>query len=89
MTDETVKPLPVSGYTEQSKSKIDLVNQHKDAEERLLRHIEFMQNNNIVDGRWAAIAKTHFEQAFMALNRAVFQPQRISLPEDQKDKPNV
>lgn len=34
------------------------------------------------DPRWLAVAKTHFEQGFMALNRAVFQPQRISLPED-------
>ena len=34
------------------------------------------------DPRWAAIARTHFQEGFMALNRAVFQPQRISLPED-------
>lgn len=34
------------------------------------------------DPRWLAIARTGFEQAFMALNRAVFQPQRIALPED-------
>lgn len=35
------------------------------------------------DPRWLAVAKTHFEQGFMALNRAVFQPTRISLPEDE------
>lgn len=35
-----------------------------------------------VDGRWLAIARTHFQEGFMALNRAVFQPQRIKLPED-------
>lgn len=34
------------------------------------------------DPRWLAIAKTKFEEAYMALNRAVFQPQRIKLPED-------
>ena len=28
------------------------------------------------------IARTHFETGFMALNRAVFQPSRIDLPED-------
>lgn len=35
-----------------------------------------------VDQRWLAIARTDFQRAFMALNRAVFQPTRISLPED-------
>lgn len=35
------------------------------------------------DPRWVAIARTHFQEGFMALNRAVFQPQRIGLPEDQ------
>ncbi|MCK9361742.1 hypothetical protein M0Q28_06000 [Patescibacteria group bacterium] len=34
------------------------------------------------DPRWLAVAKTHFQEGFMALNRSVFQPQRISLPED-------
>lgn len=35
------------------------------------------------DPRWLAIARTHFHEGFMALNRAVFQPQRIRLPEDE------
>ena len=35
-----------------------------------------------VDLRWLAITQTHFQEGFMALNRAVFQPQRISLPEN-------
>lgn len=34
------------------------------------------------DLRWIAVARTHFQEGFMALNRAVFQPQRIRLPED-------
>lgn len=34
------------------------------------------------DPRWLAVAKTHFQEGFMALNRAVFQPQRVKLPED-------
>ena len=34
------------------------------------------------DERWLAVARTHFQQGFMALNRAVFQPQRVNLPED-------
>lgn len=36
------------------------------------------------DPRWLAVARTHFQEGFMALNRAVFRPQRIRLPEDGK-----
>lgn len=85
MTDH--KPLPVAGYTPQGDDKVAIVNEQKQMEERLLRRIEAMMPDRggtdpKYDGRWLAIAKTHFEEGFMALNRAVFQPQRISLPED-------
>jgi hypothetical protein len=36
------------------------------------------------DPRWLAVARTDFQRAYMALNRAVFQPQRIQLPEDSE-----
>lgn len=78
--------LPVHGYQPQSDAKVALVNEFKQDEERLLRKIEAALgagvNSPDLDGRWAAIARTHFQEGFMALNRAVFQPQRISLPED-------
>lgn len=35
------------------------------------------------DAKVALVARTHFQEGFMALNRAVFQPQRIKLPEDE------
>lgn len=35
------------------------------------------------DEHWLDVAWTHFNEGFMALNRAVFQPQRIKLPEDE------
>jgi hypothetical protein len=30
-----------------------------------------------IDQRWLAIAQTHIEQGFMALNRSIFQPGRV------------
>ena len=72
--------LPVSGYQAQTEERVAVVNHHKDLEERLLRHLEVLKD--IADPRWVAVAKTHFEQGFMALNRAVFQPGRVKLPED-------
>lgn len=75
--------LPVAGYQPQSPEKIDLVNANKETEERLLRSIEAATKSGLMDPRWAAIAKTDLEKAFMALNRAIFQPSRIGLPGDR------
>jgi hypothetical protein len=62
------------------------VNTNKEAEERLLRVLDAMQGD-WSDMRWVAIARTHFEQGFMALNRAIFRPVRIKLPEDDDGTP--
>lgn len=92
MTEEH-KGLPVAGYQPQTDEKVKLVNSNKEAEERLLRLLDAMAKATgprawcdtqpeLYSTRWLSIARTHFEQGFMALNRAIFQPQRITLPED-------
>ncbi len=97
MTDEH-KPLPVAGYTPQPDAKVALVNEFKADEERLLRKLDALMTEPVYPGgeapyvvvasnhdhRWIAIARSHFEQGFMALNRSVFQPIRIKLPEDDE-----
>ena len=82
MTDHT--GLPVAGYLPQSDDNVRAVNANKQAEERVLRLCDAMLRTGKtgVDHRWAQIARTHFQQGFMALNRAIFQPARIGLPED-------
>ena len=90
-----MKPLPVKGYTSQSEDKVALVNRFKEIEERILREtdnlLERLEAHDMTaagdvprpyDPRWIAVARTHIQEGFMALNRAVFQPQRIKLPED-------
>jgi len=79
--------LPVSGYKAQSDFKVDLVNRNKANEERQLRLMEIDAKAGDADGRWLAIAKTQMEQAYMAWNRAIFQPGRVSLPEDEAVTP--
>lgn len=88
--------LPVAGYRPQSSAAVELVNEHKILEEKLLRRLDVLAQERREPGegemesilyptyspRWLAIARSHFEQGFMAFNRAVFQPERISLPED-------
>jgi hypothetical protein len=79
MTDH--KGLPVAGYVAQTSEAVQMVNLNKQAEERILRDIDLYGMNPDVDKRWLAIARTHIEQGFMAMNRAIFKPQRIELPE--------
>lgn len=76
------KGLPVHGYLPQSEDKVEIVNANKVSEELLLRRIEMLDQSGLCDRRCLALAKTGIQEAFMWLNRAVFQPARINLPED-------
>lgn len=80
-TTET-KGLPVAGYKPtQPQWAIDAVNGFKELEERTLRAIDRAAEQDI-DPRFLAIGRTQLQQAFMAINRAIFQPGRVALPED-------
>lgn len=76
--------LPVSGYRPQSDTKVAVVNTNKELEERCLRQVDAMQADTAAghDPRMIALARTGIQDAFMWLNRAVFQPARVPLPED-------
>ena len=85
----TPQLTPVSGYRPQTQQVLDLVNGFKADEERLLRKLDELKTLNegglspvIADQRWLALGRTHLEQAFMAINRSVFKPTRVKLPED-------
>lgn len=71
--------LPVAGYQPQSDANVSAVNVNKRLEEEILRRIDTLEQTPGIDRRWLNIGKTHLEQAFMALNRAIFQPSRINL----------
>ena len=72
-------PLPVHGYTSQPQVKVDLDNENKRMEELCLRMLDAYKQDPSIDQRWLAIGRTQMEQAWMAVNRSVFQPQRIEL----------
>lgn len=74
------EPLPIKGYTTQPETTVSMVNANKELEERLLRMLDVLADAGAADPRWLAIARTNIEQGFMALNRAIFKPQRIKLP---------
>lgn len=71
--------LPVQGYRPQSDDAVTLVNANKRAEEEVLRILDALQGAPDVDPRWLAIGRSLIEQGFMAVNRSIFKPARISL----------
>lgn len=76
--------LPVAGYKKQSDENVQLVNSFKQDEERLLRKLDALvlsEGPVTVNTRWLSIGRTHLEQAFMAINRSIFRPDRVELPE--------
>ncbi len=76
------QPLPVAGYVSQPDERLALVNSNKIDEEYTLRVLHLLAKDGDIDPRWLAIGRTHIEQGFMAVNRAIFRPQRVKLPED-------
>jgi len=78
--------MEVKGYLPLQQKRVDKVNEFKQDEERLLRKLDEMRNDpeGQYDQRWVSVAYTGFQEAFMALNRSVFQPQRVDLPEDKE-----
>lgn len=86
MTNDNVTKfpgLPVPGYVEQSATAIDMVTNNKQAEEYILRILDALKADPAVDQRWLAIGRTHIEQGWMAINRSIFKPVRIRLPDEE------
>lgn len=77
--------LPVSGYRPQSAENVALVNEMKQLEERVLRKLDEMKGMG-VDQRWLATGRTQLEKAFMSINRSVFQPSRVMLDEEIRER---
>lgn len=80
--------LPVHGYQKQADEKVQLVNRNKEIEEHSLRVLDALRDlGPAIDQRWLAIGRTHLEQAWMAINRSIFQPQRFDPPSAQPSLP--
>ena len=70
--------LPIAGYREQPDWAVDLVNKNKRMEETLLGVLDKLAGVEEFDKRWLALGRTHIEQGFMAINRAIWRPSRLS-----------
>ena len=85
MDEQKHEGLPVAGYRPQTSVAVDLVNDNKKREEVILRTLDDLAALRdpdgvlVADGRWLAIGRTAIEQGFMAVNRSIFKPQRVTL----------
>ncbi|OCP21928.1 MULTISPECIES: hypothetical protein [unclassified Ensifer] len=81
-----IQGLPVAGYEPEVDAwKVEMVNENKILEERVLRRVdEHVRNRDSqeIDQASVQIARRHVEDAFYRLNRAIMHPKRIALPED-------
>jgi hypothetical protein len=75
--------LPVAGYRPQTGGAVASVKVNKQIEERVLRRLDELKADASIDQRWLAIGRTAIEQGFMAINRAVFKPERVKLEGDE------
>ena len=69
--------LPVKGYRPQSESAVQVVNTNKELEEMILQRLDMLAQAPEIDPRWLNIGRPLIDQAFMAINRAVFKPERL------------
>jgi hypothetical protein len=72
-----MKSADIKGYRDLSQEEVDLVNSIKDAEVQAGQLWQLVVKNPDVDRRWLAIAKTHFQEGFSALVRAVTKPKDV------------
>lgn len=70
--------LKIKGYREQRDIDIALVNVIKKLEGQILLALDKMEDIPDFDKRWLNIGRTHLEQGFMAINRSILQPQRVT-----------
>lgn len=68
-------PPPITGYRELSQFDVNAMNEVKDLAIKVGEKVAQIQGVAAHDQRWAAIAKTDLQTGFMALIRAIAQPE--------------
>lgn len=66
--------VSITGYRQLSEQEQDLINVIKINANLIGELVDRLNGDKTLDPRWVAIGKTHLQQGFMALTRAVAQP---------------
>ena len=65
----------ITGYRELTADEISLMNDIKKMANQVGDMVKNASEDSLADQRWVSIAKTHLQQGFMALTRAVAKPE--------------
>lgn len=65
----------ISGYRELSEEEIKLMNDLKALSSEVGSAVDLLRADCTHDQRWVSIGQTHLQQGFMALIRAIAQPE--------------
>lgn len=71
-----MKSADIKGYRDLSETDVEIINEIKEAEIELGNLWKDVCTGG-ADMRWAAIAKTHFQEGFSALVRSIAQPEDV------------
>lgn len=74
------------GHRALSRREAGLIDRLKRAEEAALRALDRLEEET-VDPRWRALARTQIEMGFMAAVRSVARPPRLALPKEEPTPP--
>jgi hypothetical protein len=74
-------PAPIHGERVLSRHEVDLVNEFKLYEAKIVAAIQRLQDSGRCDQRWLKIGNTAIQQGFMAVNRAILQPEDVVEPD--------
>ena len=64
----------ITGYRDLTQDEINLMNMVKGLAAKAGAELEIVNNASDIDKRWVAIARTHLQEGFMALTRAIARP---------------
>lgn len=64
----------ITGYRDLTQQEIGLMNEGKALAVKVGEHMDKLATVQGLDMRWQSIARTHLQQGFMALTRAIARP---------------
>jgi hypothetical protein len=77
LADSAPSPVPITGYRQLTQSEIHTINAIKWHASKIGKLVEVLREGcgDSEALRWVSLGKTHLQQGFMALTRAVAQPE--------------
>lgn len=73
----------IPGYRQLTEDQVTAISAFKVAEEHVLGMLDELAETAIeIDPRWLATGRTQIEQGFMAVNRSIARPERLSIVDE-------